>query len=423
MLDGSVPVAASVSGVGAPDDARMSSQARLRYAVSVVLVLLAVLACVPVWTGGVALTFATQCMILFVFAQSFALLLGEAGLLSFGHAVYLGLGAFATAHALNFAGAQGWPLPTPLVPLVGALAGVAGGATLGWFASRRGGIAFAMITLGTGELLATGATAWPALFGGEGGIATDRTYGWSPIDLGSPRHVYVLIAIWALASVAAMRAFARTPLGLAANAVREQPMRAAFVGFDVRRVRYRTSIVSAGFAGVAGALLTLATEQVSADAFSLARSGAVLVAVVLGGASGWGGPLAGTLLYVGCSVVLALYTRAWPFYLGLMFIGVVSFAPRGIVGLPQTLRAWPSPRRCAGALVIAAGLVLGIEMLYRLTLASSDGTTLAAFGLRIDATAAGSWIAAAACVLAGLALGWARLGRARRRVGDVRVDS
>lgn len=416
MLDASVPMRASVPMQGPVYDARMSVRMRA------VCVLLVVLACMPVWLGGLALTFATQAMILIVFAQSFELLLGEAGLLSFGHAAYLGLGAFATAHVLNMAGAAGWPLPTPLVPFVGALAGAAGGATLGWFATRRGGIAFAMITLGTGELLATGAAAWPALFGGEGGIATDRTYGWSPIDLGASRHVYVLIALWTLASVIAMRAFTRTPLGLAANAVREQPMRAAFVGFDVRRVRYRTLIVSGGFAGVAGALMTLANEHVSAETFGLVPSGAVLVAVVLGGASGWGGPLLGSLLYVGFAVALAVVTRAWPFYLGLLFIGVVSLAPRGLIGLPKTLRAWPSTRQCAGVLVLVFALVLGVEMLYRLTIASDSGTTLVALGFAIDATSYRPWGCAAALALAGVALIMVRPNGDRRRVGDVRVE-
>jgi branched-chain amino acid transport system permease protein len=324
---------------------------------------------------------------------------------------------------LNAVGAQGLLFPTPLLPLIGAFAGAAGGATLGWFATRRGGIAFAMITLGTGELLATGAAAWPGLFGGEGGIATDRTYGWSPVGLGPSRHVYVLIAIWAVASIVAMRAFTRTPLGLAANAVREQPVRAAFVGFDVKRVRYRTLIVSAGFAGVAGALMTLASEHVSAESFGLAQSGAVLVAVVLGGASGWAGPLLGTVLYVGFAVALATLTRAWPFYLGLMFIGVVSLAPRGLIGLPQTRRARLSMRQYAGVGLLGIALVLAVEMLYRLTIEADSSTTLVWFGVPVDATAASSWVCAAGLALTGAVLAMVRSNRDRRRVADVRAES
>ncbi|CAM2156086.1 Branched-chain amino acid ABC transporter permease [Pararobbsia alpina] len=425
MLDASVPVRDIADMTEPAYGARMSARMRL------VCIALVVLACVPVWSGGLALTCATQFMVMVVFAQSFEVLLGEAGLLSFGHAAYFGLGAFAAALVLNGTGEQGWALPTPLLPLVGAFAGAAGGATLGWFATRRGGIAFAMITLGTGELLATGASAWPVLFGGEGGIATDRTYGWSPVDLGPTRHVYVLIALWAAASLVAMRAFARTPLGLAANAVREQPMRAAFVGFDVRRVRYRTLMVSAGFAGLAGSLMTLASEHVSADSFGLAQSGAVLVAVVLGGAAGWGGPVLGTALYVGCSVALATVTRAWPFYLGLMFIGVVSLAPRGLIGLPKTMnatisatmRARGSVRQYAGALAIAVAGVLAIEMLYRLTIVTDSSTTLVWFGLPIDATATSTWLCVAFVMVAGAALVVVRPNRDRRRGADVRAES
>ena len=416
MLDASAPIHAMAS-VTAPDtDARAPLRVRLA------CMALVALACVPVWTGGLALTVATQIMIMIVFAQSFEVLLGEAGLLSFGHAAYFGLGGFAAAQVLNAVGAQGWPLPTLLLPAIGGLAGAAGGATLGWFATRRGGIAFAMITLGTGELLATGAAAWPALFGGEGGIATDRTYGWSPIDLGPPRHVYVLIALWALASLIAMRAFTRTPLGLAANAVREQPMRAAFVGFDVRRVRYRTLIVSAGFAGVAGAMMALVSEHVSADSFGLAQSGAVLVAVVLGGASGWFGPVLGTVLYVGFSVALATITRAWPFYLGVMFIGVVSLAPRGLAGLRETMPVRLTPRQWAGVAVFGVAFVLAVEMLYRLTIATDTSTTLVWFGWPIDATSMSSWIGAGALAIVGAALVMVRSNRDRRRVADVHTE-
>lgn len=416
MLDASAPVHAMAS-VTAPDaDAR--APLRVRFACAI----LVALACVPVWTGGLALTVATQIMIMVVFAQSFEVLLGEAGLLSFGHAAYFGLGAFAAAHVLNAAGAQGWPWPTVLLPVVGGLAGAAGGATLGWFATRRGGIAFAMITLGTGELLATGAAAWPALFGGESGISLDRTMGWSPVDLGPPRHAYVLIALWALVSLVAMRAFTRTPLGLAANAVREQPMRAAFVGFDVQRVRYRTLIVSAGFAGVAGAMMALVSEHVSAESFGLAQSGAVLVAVVLGGASGWFGPMLGTVLYIGCSVALATITRAWPFYLGVMFIGVVSLAPRGLAGLHETMRIRMTLRQWLGVAIVGIAFVLAVEMLYRLRIAADSGSTLVWFGWPIDATSTASWVSTGVLAFVGLALVMVRSNRERRRVANVRTE-
>ncbi len=251
------------------------------------------------------------------------------------------------------------------MPLAGGLAGALGGATLGWFATRRGGIAFAMITLGMGELLATGSAAWPAVFGGEGGLSTDRTLGWSPFDLGPERHAYVLIAVCAVFAVVAMRALMRTPLGLAARAVREQPARAAFAGLDVARIRYRMLIVSAAFAGVAGALTTIANEHVSGDAFGLGQSGAVLVAVVLGGASGWRGPLLGTFVYMGFAVALATVTRAWPFYLGLLFIGVVSLSPGGLIDGMRIVRTRMTTTRALACLIWLAALILSVEMTYR----------------------------------------------------------
>jgi branched-chain amino acid transport system permease protein len=361
------------------------------------------------------LSFASQAAAMIVLAQSFQLLLGETGMLSFGHAAYAGIGAFAAAYALNVAGSEHWPLPVPLLPLVGGMAGAMGGATLGWFATRRGGIAFAMITLGMGELLATGSAAWPAVFGGEGGISTDRTLGWSPFDLGPERHAYGLIAVWAVLAVVAMRALVRTPLGLAARAVREQSARAAFVGLDVRRIRYRMQIVSAAFAGVAGALMTIANEHVSGDAFGLGQSGAVLLAVVLGGASGWRGPLVGTLVYMGFAVALATLTRAWPFYLGLLFIGVVSFSPGGLIDGVQLVRARLTPLRACACTVLLAALILSIEMTYRLTVSADSGSRLIWGTLSFDAASRAPWQWAATLWVSGAAIWMVSLRREVRR--------
>ncbi len=360
--------------------------------------------CAPWWAGGLTLSFASQAAAMIVLAQSFQLLLGEAGLLSFGHAAYAGLGAFAAAYALNVAGATHAFLPTPLLPIVGGVAGALGGATLGWFATRCGGIAFAMITLGVGELIATGSAAWPAVFGGEGGISTDRTLGWSPFDLGPARHAYALVALWAVFAVCAMRALTSTPLGLAARALREQPMRAAFAGFDVRRVRYRMLIVAGAFAGVSGALMTIANEHVSSEAFGLGSSGAVLLAVVLGGASGWRGPALGAVLYTGFAVALATVTRAWPFYLGLLFVGVVSLSPNGLIDGLRVVRGRVTVVRGLACVTWLVALILSVEMMYRLTLAADGGSTLVWWGMHVDAAQHGPWQWTGALWMAGLAL-------------------
>ncbi|MEJ0003838.1 MAG: branched-chain amino acid ABC transporter permease [Pararobbsia sp.] len=371
---------------------------------AILCLLVCLAAGIPLWAGGLTLSFASQAAALIVLAQSFQLLLGETGLLSFGHAAYAGIGAFAAAYALNAAGSAHVFLPTPLLPLIGALAGAAGGMTLGWFATRRGGIAFAMITLGIGELLATGSAAWPAAFGGEGGITTDRTLGWSPFDLGPARHAYALVVVWTVLAVAAMRALTRTPLGLAARAVRAQPTRAAFAGLDVTRVRYRMQAVSAAFAGISGALMTIVNEHVSSDAFGLGPSGAVLVAVVLGGASGWRGPVLGAVAYTGFAVALATLTRAWPFYLGLLFIGVVSLSPTGLIDAWHAVRGRLTILRLAAGAAGLAALILSVEMIYRLTVSADGGSTFAWWGLRFDATTRGPWACAAALWLAGAAI-------------------
>jgi branched-chain amino acid transport system permease protein len=212
-----------------------------------------------------------------------------------------------------------------------------------------------------------------------------------------------------------MRALMRTPLGLAAQAVREQPARAAFVGLDVRRIRYRMLIVSAAFAGVAGALMTIANEHVSGDAFGLGQSGAVLLAVVLGGASGWRGPLVGTLVYMGFAVALATLTRAWPFYLGLLFIGVVSLSPAGLIDGLRLVRARLTPLRAFACSVLLAALILSIEMTYRLTVSADSGSRLTWGNLSFDAASRAPWQWAATLWAGGVAIWMVSLRRDVRR--------
>ena len=129
-----------------------------------------------VFRSGFAMSLFCQAGIVAIFALSYNMLLGQTGLLSFGHAVYYGLGALFTIHALNFA-AAGWHLPVTLMPLVGAMAGLAFGIVLGYITTRRAGTTFAMISLGVGEMVAACSLMFPGFFGGEAGISANRTLG------------------------------------------------------------------------------------------------------------------------------------------------------------------------------------------------------------------------------------------------------
>ncbi|EGJ10435.1 branched-chain amino acid ABC transporter permease [Rubrivivax benzoatilyticus] len=358
--------------------------------------------------SSLALTLLSQIGIAIVACLAFNLLLGQGGMLSFGHAVYSGLGAYAAIHTLRWMVAGELALPVSLVPLVGGLGGLAGAATLGWLTTRTAGTPFAMITLGLGELVAAVALMFPTVFGGEGGLSADRVIGepvWG-ISFGPAWQVYALIAVYCFVCTAAMYGFTRTPLGRMLNAVRDNPLRAEFVGYSARRVRYRAFLVSGFFMGVAGGLAALHFEIVSAEVLGSLRSGAYLLFTVLGGSGYFAGPILGAVLMVLAGVLLSALTRAWLLYLGLAFIAVVMLAPGGLAGalagLTRAAAAGVLRRLWAGlaALVVLAvaalaGLAVIVELLYRRQLDAASGPALNFFGLQLSAESADAWVGAA----------------------------
>lgn len=362
-----------------------------------------------------ALTLMTQMGTAAILALSFNLLLGSTGLLSFCHATYAGIGAYAGVWCMNRIGAQGLPVSMALVPFAGAFAGGVAGATLGYVTTRRAGMTFAMITLGVAELVWVMAAMLPEWFGGERGIPTDRTLGaaWFGATFATQREVYGLVAVWLFFCTALMYGVTRTPLGFLSRAVRDNAVRVAFLGQSPAAVRYRMQIIAAAFAGVAGALGALNFELVSADTFSLERSGVVLVFTVLGGTAYFAGPMLGAIVGVFATVVLATLTRAWQLYLGLGFLAVVVFAPGGIAGLIAAhVRAWRAGMArvlwksyaavCIGLTMFVGGLIVIVEMIYGARLASDAG--LAVTQDQSAHSGIGAWGAAVALAIAGLAI-------------------
>ena len=156
--------------------------------------------------SGFIVSMLSQIGISIVFALSYNMLMGQAGLLSFGHAVFLGLGGYVTAHVLNATKGGGVPLPLELTPLAGALGGLGFALVLGYFATQQRATAFAMITLGIGELITSCALMFQTFFGGEGGVSTNRMTGHSLLGMGygAPIQVYYLIVAWTALSVVGM---------------------------------------------------------------------------------------------------------------------------------------------------------------------------------------------------------------------------
>lgn len=368
-----------------------------------------------VFSKGFALTLLCQMGIVVVFALSYNMLLGQTGLLSFGHAVYYGLGAIITIHVLNLGHGK---LPVPLMPLVGGIAGLFFGIILGYITTRRAGTTFAMISLGVGEMVAACSLMFPAFFGGEAGISGNRSSGTHlfGITFGPQIQMYYLVAAWVLACTVGMHALSRTPLGRMANAVRDNPERAQFVGYDPKMVRFMMVALSGFFAGVAGGLAALNYEIVNSESLSARTSGLVLLATYLGGMGFFAGPIIGAIVVTLMQTLLAMVTKAWPFYFGVVFLATVLFIPGGLASVAMLhKRLWDAGQlRRAGVVYAAMALpvtvalcavIAMVEMAYH---ASGDveGPFLV-FGQELDANSWGPWIGALAIlVAAGLACRW-----------------
>jgi branched-chain amino acid transport system permease protein len=365
--------------------------------------------------------------IMIVFALSYNVLFGQTGLLSFGHAVFYGLSGFAVVHATTAIGSAQLPIPLPLLPLLGGIVGWLFGRLLGAVATRRSGTAFAMITLGIGELVLSFAPILKTFFGGESGVLTDRTkvlplFG---ANFAAPIQAYYLIAGWCLISMIVLHWITRTPFGRLCNAVRENPERADFIGYDVHRIRYMAFTVASFFGGVAGGLAAINFEIMSVDSLGGLQSAWVLFMTYIGGAGSFYGPVVGAILISLMQFSLPDITPGWQLYSGLFFIVMVMYAPGGITGLLRMheplwharLLHWMLPSYLLATLpvlIMCVGVSLMIEMSFKWGMNSGDGALLKFIGVQVDATSALAWISAVMLFAAGVFL----LRRLMPRVAD-----
>ncbi|MDP1646680.1 MAG: branched-chain amino acid ABC transporter permease [Rubrivivax sp.] len=378
---------------------------------------LALLVAPLLWTTGFALTMLSQMGIAIVACLAYNILLGQGGMLSFGHAVYTGLGSFLAIHTLNMVANGALALPISLIPLAGALGGLFFAAILGYVTTKKAGTTFAMITLGIGELVWSMSLMVPEFFGGEGGISGNRVVGeaFLGISFGPQIQVYYLIAVYCFVCTALMFALTRTPLGRMLNAVRDNPERVEFIGYNTQRVRYIAFMISGLFSGVAGGLAALNFELVTAEVVGAGRSGAYLLFVFLGGATFFFGPIIGAVLMVVALVLLSELTQAWLLYLGLVFVFMVMYAPGGISSLiMMNLRvaSFGKLRPLLGsylalagtAATILAGAGAMIEMVYHLQLNEALGPELKFMGAALNAKSLDSWFGACFVLAVGVAL-------------------
>jgi len=374
-----------------------------------------VLLIVPwLFTSNLSMTMLSQMGIAIIACLSYNMLLGQGGMLSFGHAVYSGMGSYLTIHALNAVGQGHLPLPVSLLPLIGGLAGMVFAVLLGFVTTRKSGTAFSMITLGMAELVFAMSLMFAEFFGGEAGVSANRVAGeaYLGINFGPQRQVYYLIAVYTFVSVALLYAFTQTPLGRILNAVRDNPERVEFIGYNTQQVRYRAFIIAGFFAGIAGGLGALNFEIVTAEVVGPARSGAYLLFTFLGGATFFFGPILGGILMVLAFVMLSELTKAWLLYLGLIFLFMVVYAPGGFAGLImmnlRVIQAGAFARlRFAyiglsiSALLMLAGAGSLIEMIYHQQLNDAIGSVLSFAGMALDTHNPLTWITAFGVLLLG----------------------
>ncbi len=275
-----------------------------------------------------------QLAIAIVFALSYNMLLGQGGMLSFGHAVYYGLGGFMAVHALIQIEYEEFYFSIIYIPLIGGLSGLLAALFIGSFSTHKAGTVFAMISLGIAELVAASSLIFESFFGGEAGVSGDRTFGppFFGVEFFQDSEIYYVAAFWVFIATLFMYLFTKTPAGRLANAVRDNPERAEFIGYSARWVRYITFCAAGFFAGIAGGLFALNYEFLTAENLNAVTSGRVLLMAYIGGLGYFIGPIIGAVVLTLMNTLLSNYTDLWLLYVGIMFVLTVMFLPRGFAG-------------------------------------------------------------------------------------------
>ena len=378
------------------------------------LAALLLLALPTVFPSNSALTIMNQMAITIVFALAYNMLLGQGGMLSFGHAVYMGVGGFMCVHIMNYVEVNEAPVPLPLLPIFGGLFGLGLASIVGSFSTRKAGTVFAMISLGVGELIAACSIIIVAFFGGEEGISGDRTYmmPFFEVEFFTQIEVYYLTAFWLLLAAFLMYLFSRTPIGRMANAVRDNPERAEFLGYSARWVRYYSFCASGFFCGIAGALFAINFEILTEENLNLATSGSILLIAFLGGIGVFFGPIVGAIVFTLLQTVLSLQTELWQLYLGALFLATVMFFPDGLSGVlmrhanivqrgrPQILVA-PYAKMAIPALVTVLASAGLCEVLFHSRHAATGEHSMVLYWITIDTHSLLPWVVLIGCALGG----------------------
>ena len=397
------------------------------------IIMAVIMAILPLFLrSNVVLSMLSQMGIAVIFALSYNMLLGQCGLLSFGHAVFFGLGGYFTIHALRLINNNQVTLPTPLLPLVGAFACMILGILIGLIATRRAGATFALITMGINELVASSALMFYDFFGSEMGVSAMREP-WLCFTFGSQLEVYYLIIFWVFVCTILIYALSNTPLGRISNAVRDNPERTEFIGYNPVMVRALVVTVSGFFAGLAGGLYAINWELVTYENVGIMQSAFVLFMVFIGGVRYFVGPILGAVLVTFLAFYLSAFTEAWLFYIGLFFVIMVLFAPSGIAGILISHKPlWKAkllrrliPSYIIGLFPCLVMMISGIglvEIFYRWSSTGYTKSVMTVFGVTFDVAGFLPWTITFAGLFCGAYFFIKSLSKVKKRWDQVSVE-
>ncbi len=284
------------------------------------------------WIGGYT-ELGSRVLVMALAAMALNFLLGFTGVLSFGHAAYFGLAAYGTAMTIKYLVPS-----TPLAMLVGVLVGTAAAAIIGPMIARLSGVYFAMVTIAFGQVFYFITFRWNNVTGGDDGL-TDwhrmpLDFGFTKLDiLHNPEAFYYVILFFFAISVALMTLLLRSPFGRTLLAIRENERRARFLGIPIERHIWLSFVISCAFVSLAGTLYALLNNFVDPRALYWGQSGNFVIMAVLGGMRSFWGPLVGAVIFVVVQDYVSSQTENWESFIGLFFVLVVLFFPRGVLGM------------------------------------------------------------------------------------------
>jgi branched-chain amino acid transport system permease protein len=291
----------------------------------------------PLLGGYTAL--AARVLVFGLAAMALNLLLGFTGVLSFGHAAYFGLGAYGAGLTLRYLAHS-----TPLAIVLGTLLGGLAGTLFGLLIVRRRGVYFAMCTIAFGQLWYYLAYSWNDFTGGFDGLRDFHRepigFGALTLDIGEDTHFYYFVLAIFAGAVALMGLMLRSPFGRTLLAIRENERRARFLGIQVERHIWMSFSISCFFTALAGTLYALLNNFADPQTLHYSQSGFFVVMTVIGGMRTFWGPLAGAIMFVVLQDAISSRTVNWMSFIGVIFMLVVLFFPRGLLG---TIRRRATP--------------------------------------------------------------------------------